>query len=502
MTSLSQLARYRFAGKSEQAVREEWIAPLLVHLGYGVETLNSIRYEKPLRLAKPFRTIGRRRVQVDYLPTVLGRGLWIIEAKAAEREDWDEALLQAWLYATHPEVDVPFMVVTDGSRIAVYDTQNVDWDKAVVDIEASQIERRFGEISGVLGAAHVTRAIRSQRLKHIGAAMRAEINLGALAGYITDVQALADGARTSVAENQRAILNDQFDLEDRMRKELVDSEGLFAIGVWANQPIGMPKHMMGLGRESLMSKAPGDREKEWKRLESAARYGKPPTLRQFTNLRLLRLFIALTCLNEEGCEFLKPEAEHGVRDHILDFPDDELERAAHRLERVLPVFYGRMFRRSNQPDLDGVARQIQEHWSDEMKMRAGLNGDRLYTDAVMHATREAWTSIKWEASILDRVAEQLESSLDRIEVAETSFRGPAGDPYFEWQFERDQLQMATLYELGGHIKSEQLGDDVLVELRKIEAEDKDQRRMVGPAQRLIDLAEGGNLDGNLGIDID
>ncbi|MEA2451047.1 MAG: hypothetical protein QOG63_2979, partial [Thermoleophilaceae bacterium] len=104
MTSLRDLSSYRFAGRSEQAVREEWIRPLLVHLGYGISTLNEVRYEESLALAKPFRRIGRKRVDVDYTPTVLGHGLWIIEAKAHGAEDWDDAISQAWLYATHPEI--------------------------------------------------------------------------------------------------------------------------------------------------------------------------------------------------------------------------------------------------------------------------------------------------------------------------------------------------------------------------------------------------------------
>jgi hypothetical protein len=75
MTSLRELSRYRFEGRSEQAAREEWVRPLLVHLGYGILTLNEVRYEERLELAAPFRRIGRERVQVDYRPTVLGHGL-------------------------------------------------------------------------------------------------------------------------------------------------------------------------------------------------------------------------------------------------------------------------------------------------------------------------------------------------------------------------------------------------------------------------------------------
>jgi hypothetical protein len=150
MASLEQLSRWRFAGKSKQAVREEWIAPLLIHLGYGGGTLNEIRYETRLALARPFRRIGRTRVEVDYTPTVLGRGLWIIEAKAAHSEDWDDAISQAWLYATHPEVDVPFMAIADGSRFTVYDTQRTDWGIPEVDLQTPELARRFGELSSVL----------------------------------------------------------------------------------------------------------------------------------------------------------------------------------------------------------------------------------------------------------------------------------------------------------------------------------------------------------------
>jgi hypothetical protein len=111
MFGLRSLSRYRFAGRSEQAVREEWVRPLLAHLGYGIGTLHEVRYEERLLLAAPFRRVGRERVQVDYKPTVCGHGLWIIEAKAHGHDEWEEAISQAWLYATHPEVAVPFMAI-------------------------------------------------------------------------------------------------------------------------------------------------------------------------------------------------------------------------------------------------------------------------------------------------------------------------------------------------------------------------------------------------------
>lgn len=73
--TLDALSRYRFAGKSERAVREEWIRPLLEHLGYGIDTLNDVWFEERLALRNPRRRIGSKTRMVDYIPTVLGHGL-------------------------------------------------------------------------------------------------------------------------------------------------------------------------------------------------------------------------------------------------------------------------------------------------------------------------------------------------------------------------------------------------------------------------------------------
>lgn len=231
MTSLRELSRYRFEGRSEQAVREEWVRPLLVHLGYGILTLNEVRYEERLELAAPFRRIGRERVQVDYRPTVLGHGLWIIEAKAHGAEDWEEALSQAWLYATHPEIDVPFMAIADGSRIAVYDTFRPAWDEPVVEVPAARLVEDFGSLSAVLGAENVTNAVRTRRMRHVGDAMQAELSFKRLRRYVHDVEHLAQEAQEAVLLNQKAILRDQFENEERAQREALNAHGLFAIGV-------------------------------------------------------------------------------------------------------------------------------------------------------------------------------------------------------------------------------------------------------------------------------
>lgn len=75
-------------------------------------------------------------MEIDYRPTVHGVGLWIIEAKRPDEDLFSELHLgQAWSYATHPRVDVPFMVLANGIRLGVFDLGEDEWDKPILDIQ-------------------------------------------------------------------------------------------------------------------------------------------------------------------------------------------------------------------------------------------------------------------------------------------------------------------------------------------------------------------------------
>lgn len=490
MLTLQQLARYRFEGKSEQAVREEWIAPLLVHLGYGGDTLNEIRYELPLRLAQPFRRIGRQRVDVDYAPTVLGKGLWILEAKAAASEVWEDAISQAWLYATHPEVDVPFMAVADGTRIAVYETTRTDWDAPVCDLPTPELAQRFPELAGVLGAQHVTSAIRKRTMRHLGTAMRAEVSEARLGEYVQEVRALADEARPSVRDNYSSVLRDQFVRERQQEEDAVAAAGIFAVGAWANRVLGVPVRLMGMAEDLLLAEEPAARAQSFNRFLSAALRGQPRVPREFWNFRLVKLWIALSCSDQDGCEFLAQIAKTGVRDHLLDFPDDPTARAAHRLERVLPLFVAHVLRSSGSTDFNAAARQIQAHWSDETRARMRLDGDRLHLDAVLRASEAVWDEAPWTADSLNAGAAQMEDAVARLEDDPAEQQALAHDPYFKVNYTSDELRVATLYELGARIGPEHLDEEVVARLRELAAtKGVDELRVGGPARRLTEAYE-------------
>jgi hypothetical protein len=150
--------------------------------------------------------------------------------------------------------------------------------------------------------------------------MQAELNDHRLSEYVRAIQRLADEARPAVSENWRAVMRDQDALEAQREREALDEARIFAVGIWANRPFGMSKRMMGLGRDMLLREPPEQRSAAFERLVDAACFGPSRVPRQYWNLRLVRLFIALKCADEDGCEFLRGFAATAVRITSSTFP--------------------------------------------------------------------------------------------------------------------------------------------------------------------------------------
>jgi hypothetical protein len=210
VVTLRSLATYDFVGKNEATIREQWIYPLLGHLGYGAHTLHDVLIEDQLKLREPIRLLGSKRYKVDYRPTVLGHNLWIIEAKAPEPSGSDaEHLGQAWTYATHPEINVAFMALADGSRIRLFDVTLANWDEPVIDLSATDLESRFEELAEVLGPASIARAIRKRQLRYVEQALRAELDPHACVQLLQDVKSIIERARPAIADNRRLVVDDE-----------------------------------------------------------------------------------------------------------------------------------------------------------------------------------------------------------------------------------------------------------------------------------------------------
>lgn len=459
MPSLTSLSRYRFAGKNEQAIREEWIRPLLEHLGYSIDTLNDVRYEEYLALRNPRRRVGSQSVIVDYVPTIHGHGLWIVEAKSHEaRGSWDDAISQAWLYATHPEIDVPFMAIADGTRIAAYDVTLADWDQPLVDIQAGELLHQFGRLVEVLGAANVAAHVRTRQLRHLGSAMRAELDPIRLDETVDAVRELAHDARSSVIDNRRRVLQDRFERENNDRDDLARSYGVFGIAGLHNQPV--PDNLKDAERAAqYVESLPVDlRERELDGFVEAAtpNHGSaeadledPPAPRMFWMLRIIALATHLRLRKTAGCGPRSEEvARAAIRDHLLKFPDDPIARAAHRLERVLPPFALRMTLSLDEIDIPANASSMMQPFGDEKRLRAGIDGDALLIRTVSIACRRAFAGLDWTEAELNQAAEALERLVPKIGYRTDSARGQAGDPFMQFYLDVDHLVMSTLLLLG------------------------------------------------------
>lgn len=326
-------------GKNEQAVREEWIFPLLLHLGYGPTTLNQIKYGAQLKLRDPVRMLGSRRLEVDYLPTVLGHGLWLIEAKAPDTVDPATHLAQAWSYATHPEVNVPLMVLADGAHLAVHDLTAVDWDKPALDISVTDLENRFSEVLNLLGARTVARSVRRNVFHYLQLSLDSELELSTLGDTTRRVAEIVQLARQQILENRRRIAAYADAEHTAAYEDILRVRGVGGLAQQMNVPFGWTETDVDSGVKALTLR-PTTPELNALWLAVSDNDGNQ---RAAWGLRTFRLSVALRGRAIDGCaETAIERSAAAVREHLLGFPEDPLAAAAHRLELPLFVFALRM----------------------------------------------------------------------------------------------------------------------------------------------------------------
>jgi hypothetical protein len=415
MPTLAALAAYRFDGRNEQAIREGWIAPLLDYLGYRIDTLNEIEYEQSVALRHPVRLLGHTRLRVDYKPTVLRRELWLIEAKAPKYgEDWEEHLGQAWSYATHPEINVPIMAIADGSRLAVYDVTIPEWDTPVLDVPTQQIASRFNEVANVLGARQVAGFVRRRQLQRLSVALRAEIDADVLDETVNETRAIVDAARPFVQQNRQLIVQDQAQINLRTWQEIETTTGLYGLAQHHNGPLALSPNDVDQAVRVLLATPPDTRPREFGLLLTAAQVPPGGPARLWWPLRALRLAIALRVRHESGCEAVAGEAiREAVRDHLRGFPTDPLARAAHRLERSLPVLLARLIAQSA-IDLPAVEAAARATLDPELWLRMPITASSIALVNVNAGSRKLWFTSEWTEEALNTQAADIEQLLKAI----------------------------------------------------------------------------------------
>lgn len=199
--------RLDFTHWNEMDVREEFIAPLLVILGYSKDSMHDVLREQSLTLSEPYHSVGRTRVTIDYVPTIRMRHFWIIEAKSGQPRAMNfPNLLQAHLYAIHPEVQARFIVLTNGWEIRLYDALTVrSWDDADHVCTQDDCETTFEQLKEMIGAQNMLHYIRRKTLQAVRDSFAAEIDEHQVTSFQSEIHRIIQEGKHVVRNNTRAL---------------------------------------------------------------------------------------------------------------------------------------------------------------------------------------------------------------------------------------------------------------------------------------------------------
>ncbi len=455
-TDLEHLAAYDFAARNEAEIRGDWIDPLLRLLGYGLGTRHRILRESQLMLEPPIRMIGSTRFEIDYVPTVFGHRLWIIEAKnPADDLFADEHLGQAWSYATDPRVAVPLMVLCDGTRLGIFDVTAQSWPTPVLDIQKAELPHAFEDVFEWLGAPRVAERIRLRQLAHLRAALEAQVDLGALDRTADAVREMVEEIRPAVAKRREEIRD-----EARRRRESKGRAAIDAAGIWGhaqhvNEPMGPTWEGITRAVEIVKEAAPIIRVREFDNIERSTTPKGEADSRMWFSLRVLRLGSAVLLSGEDGCaEHCERVAREAASQHATGFAGDGLLRATYRLQKALGRMGWRMAALS-QPMFEQQASKLAETLdAEEWLRRDGEVGLTAY-DQYNRTARLLPTMIQaqvnpWTTEEINEVAGEVERLLEQMPKPQGFDRvQPMGDPWLESWKDGDPLRDLSIATLRG-----------------------------------------------------
>lgn len=444
---LSRLATTDFEGHDEQSIREQWIYPLLMLLGYG-DPQHLVDIPFKVDLAEPVRAIGHHRFEVDYRPTVFGRGMWIIEAKKPAEDLFSpQHLGQAWSYATHPEVDVPFIVMANGLRICVFDITKLRWDEnPEVDIAQADLPTEFGRLDEVLGARKVADFVRRQQLRHLRTALTAQLDEDALDKTLRDVEEIVAEARPAVRRNRSDLFLEAFMEAMAERDRSAREIGVLGLALGCISPAVPIGADVETCAQMIREMDPGDRTAAFDDFAEAARIG--DTVRMTFGLRVLRLAVALRLADDPACgERARQIADAAAHDAVTALADDPLGAAAHQFERVLPAFLAR-FVLADADDAIRVADQLRAHMDVEAWIRrdagVGLGPGAMLDRQVEILFRMVWSNFTpWTTEVLHEVTDALRSLLPKLPIRKELRVGQVGNAFYETHLTYDPLAPGT-----------------------------------------------------------
>jgi len=459
-TEIQLLADYSFDGKNEAEIRGDWIEPLLRQLGYGLGTRHDVLRERSLALNPPARMVGSSRIEIDFVPTVFGHRMWIIEAKRPQTGDSlfsDQHLGQAWSYATDPRVAVPLIVLCDGTRIGIFDLAIPEWNVPVFDRPKAELPHHFDELFGWLGAPRVAERIRQLQMIHLRTALMAQVDLSALDRTIQEVTTMANEARPVVLKRREEIREQAREESQTRGQAAVDAAGIWGLTGHLNGPLFTTMADIDRAVELVERQAPQNRVREFDQFERASTPRGQDHPRMWFWLRVVRMGCAIELVDDESCgEHCRAAAMQAAIDHANTFTEDPLSAAAYRLQRMLGPLGWRLSA-NMMPGIEASAKTLLESLEVEEWLRLdgqfGATAKDQYVRAALLSPRAIQARVEpWDVETLTAFAYSVEKLLDLLpKPADMEHLQPAGDPWQESWLTGDPLRdvtAATLHALG------------------------------------------------------
>lgn len=329
--------RREFSNWNESDVREDFITPLLRVLGYSKGTVADVVRERTVKLSEPYHKVGRDRIKIDYVPTLRLRSFWIIEAKPGAPQDMTFGdLLQVHLYAIHPEVNVPLIVLTNGWSVRVYDALTVkSWDEPILVSSKDNCEQTFAQLRDLIGARSTLRSLRDRLLQHIENTFAVEIDERETQLFSSEVTKLMTNARDKVTTNARGVEIAAFREAQEKELQALEHQSLdLLIDVYIDLPTDARPVAAEMLAKRLIAADESSRSETVDRLFRKYQ-GRPHNVCRVLSLYiLLRLLEAAVSVSSKCVSDLKPEIGRLALENANYWQSNSISNALCHLDNI------------------------------------------------------------------------------------------------------------------------------------------------------------------------
>lgn len=228
-----------FDSWNESDIREDFIAPLLKLLGYEKNSVNNIVREKSLKLEQAYHRIGRDKIRIDYVPTIRLRSFWIIEAKPGNQTElYFGDFAQAYLYATHSEVNAPFIVLTNGREIKIFETSLTNsWEKPLIVCNQENCRGTFSEVIKCLNSKTMFEYIRKRIISLVEDSFSVELDEKQVDSFRYSVNRTINEMKKVVKDNAREYQVEYHRRSELERKRMIKEVDISSLLIAMDNPV-------------------------------------------------------------------------------------------------------------------------------------------------------------------------------------------------------------------------------------------------------------------------